>query len=100
MKLDINIERDLAYALKVRECPPILFLHGNRIVYREKGRLCSFALKSCTKYWSAIAANSFHLILQFNVFAEFRAADELVQMIAYFYYNAKKPSWIDKAAIC
>ncbi|OMO89718.1 Thioredoxin-like protein [Corchorus capsularis] len=67
VKLDINIERDLAYALKVRECPQILFLRGNRIVYREK---------------------------------EFRMADELVQMIAYFYYNAKKPSWIDKAAIC
>ncbi|XWS47009.1 hypothetical protein CRYUN_Cryun14cG0117100 [Craigia yunnanensis] len=67
VKLDMNIERDLAYALKVRECPQILFLHGNRIVYREK---------------------------------EFRVADELVQMIAYFYYNAKKPSWIDEAAIC
>ncbi|KAK6286493.1 hypothetical protein POUND7_012672 [Theobroma cacao] len=67
VKLDINIERDLAYALKVRECPQILFLRGNRIVYREK---------------------------------EFRMADELVQMIAYFYYNAKKPSWIDEAAIC
>ncbi|XP_021280627.1 thioredoxin-like fold domain-containing protein MRL7, chloroplastic [Herrania umbratica] len=67
VKLDINIERDLASALKVRECPQILFFRGNRIVYREK---------------------------------EFRMADELVQMIAYFYYNAKKPSWIDEAAIC
>lgn len=66
VKLDINIERDMAYALKVRECPQILFLRGNRIVYREK---------------------------------EFRNADELVQMIAYFYYNAKKPSWIDEAVI-
>ncbi|XP_022758477.1 thioredoxin-like fold domain-containing protein MRL7, chloroplastic isoform X2 [Durio zibethinus] len=66
VKLDINIERDLAYALKVRECPQILFLRGNQFVYREK---------------------------------EFRTADELVQMIACFYYNAKKPSWIDKAAI-
>ncbi|XWS31396.1 hypothetical protein CRYUN_Cryun23aG0072000 [Craigia yunnanensis] len=36
VKLDINIERDLAYALKVRESPQILFLRGNRIVYREK----------------------------------------------------------------
>lgn len=62
VKLDINIERDLAYALKVRECPEILFLRGNRIVYREK---------------------------------ELRTADELVQMIAFFYYNAKKPAWID-----
>ncbi|XVF81023.1 hypothetical protein PTKIN_Ptkin15bG0123100 [Pterospermum kingtungense] len=67
VKLDINIERDLAYALKVRECPQILFLRGNRIVYREK---------------------------------EFRKADELVQMIAYFYYNAKKPSCVNEAAIC
>ncbi|XVF21539.1 hypothetical protein REPUB_Repub12eG0098700 [Reevesia pubescens] len=66
VKLDINIERDLAYALRARECPQILFLRGNRIVYRER---------------------------------EFRAADELVQMIAYFYYNAKKPSWIEEAAI-
>ncbi|TYH64338.1 hypothetical protein ES332_D07G259900v1 [Gossypium tomentosum] len=67
VKLDINIERDLAYALKVRECPQLLFLRGNRIMYREK---------------------------------EFRKADELVQMIAYFYYNAKKPAWIDEASIC
>lgn len=37
MKIDINIERDLAYALKVKECPQILFLRGNRILYREKG---------------------------------------------------------------
>ncbi|CAN4078263.1 unnamed protein product [Withania somnifera] len=37
VKIDINIERDLAYALKVKECPQILFLRGNRILYREKG---------------------------------------------------------------
>ncbi|KAF3436119.1 hypothetical protein FNV43_RR23211 [Rhamnella rubrinervis] len=62
VKIDINIERDLAYALKVKECPQILFLRGNRILYREK---------------------------------EIRTADELVHMIAHFYYNAKRPSWID-----
>ncbi|XP_021814848.1 thioredoxin-like fold domain-containing protein MRL7, chloroplastic [Prunus avium] len=62
VKIDINIERDLAYALKVRECPQILFLRGNRILYREK---------------------------------EIRTAEELVPMIAHFYYNAKRPSWID-----
>lgn len=28
-------------------------------------------------------------------FAEIRTADELVHMIAHFYYNAKRPSWID-----
>lgn len=66
VKIDTNIERDLAYALKARECPQILFLRGNRILYREK---------------------------------EFRTADELVQMIAHFYYNAKRPSWIDDAAV-
>ncbi|TKY60031.1 hypothetical protein E2542_SST17126 [Spatholobus suberectus] len=66
VKIDINIERDLAYALKVRECPQILFLRGNRVVYREK---------------------------------ELRTADELVQMIAFFYYNAKKPAWIDDKAL-
>ncbi|XP_061341667.1 thioredoxin-like fold domain-containing protein MRL7, chloroplastic [Gastrolobium bilobum] len=66
VKIDINIERDLAYALKVRECPQILFLRGNRIVYRE---------------------------------TELRTADELVQMIAFFYYNAKKPAWIDDKAL-
>ncbi|CDY39923.1 BnaA09g15050D [Brassica napus] len=26
-------------------------------------------------------------------------ADELVQMIAHFYYKAKRPSWIDKANV-
>lgn len=66
VKIDINIERDLAYALKVKECPQILFLRGNRILYREK---------------------------------EIRTADELVQMIAHFYYNAKKPSCINDAAL-
>ncbi|KAF8016285.1 hypothetical protein BT93_H1708 [Corymbia citriodora subsp. variegata] len=66
VKIDMNIERDLAYALKVKECPQILFLRGNSILYREK---------------------------------EFRTADELVHMIAHFYYNAKKPSWVDGAAL-
>ncbi|KAJ0054723.1 hypothetical protein Pint_01691 [Pistacia integerrima] len=66
VKIDINIERDLAYALKVKECPQILFLLGSRIMYREK---------------------------------EFRTADELVQMIAHFYYKAKRPSWINKEAV-
>ncbi|KAF2294907.1 hypothetical protein GH714_026942 [Hevea brasiliensis] len=36
VKIDINIEKDLAYALKVKECPQILFLRGNRIIYRER----------------------------------------------------------------
>jgi fructokinase len=31
--------------------------------------------------------------------AELRTADELVQMIAFFYYNAKKPAWIDDKAL-
>ncbi|KAJ0972242.1 hypothetical protein J5N97_020201 [Dioscorea zingiberensis] len=66
VKIDINIETDLAYALKVREGPQLLFLRGNRILYREK---------------------------------EFRTSEELVQMIAHFYYNAKRPSWVDAAAV-
>lgn len=66
VKLDINIEKDLAYALKVKECPQILFLRGNRILYREK---------------------------------ETRTSDELVQMIAHFYYNAKKPLCISDASL-
>ncbi|KAK9057394.1 hypothetical protein SSX86_022229 [Deinandra increscens subsp. villosa] len=61
VKLDMNLETDLAYALKVRECPQILFLRGNRIVYRE---------------------------------SKSRTSDELVQLIAHFYYKAKKPSWM------
>ncbi|RZC80555.1 hypothetical protein C5167_043146 [Papaver somniferum] len=64
VKIDINIERDLAYALKVKECPQLLFLKGNKILYREK---------------------------------EMRTSEELVQMIAHFYYNAKKPACIDSA---
>ncbi|KAL5729270.1 Thioredoxin-like fold domain-containing protein mrl7 [Ranunculus cassubicifolius] len=66
VKIDINIERDLAYALKAKECPQLLFLKGNKILYREKS---------------------------------FRSSDELVKMIAYFYYNAKKPPCIDDAAL-
>nr|GMC72517.1 thioredoxin-like fold domain-containing protein MRL7, chloroplastic [Ipomoea batatas] len=62
VKIDINIERDLAYALDVKECPQILFLRGNKIVHREK---------------------------------DMRSADELVQMIAHFYYNAKRPACIN-----
>ncbi|WOK99986.1 hypothetical protein Cni_G08698 [Canna indica] len=66
IKIDMNIETDLAYALDVKECPQLLFLKGNKILYREK---------------------------------EFRTADELVQMIAHFYYNAKKPSCVDAARV-
>lgn len=66
VKIDLNLETDLAYALKAKECPQILFLRGSRILYREK---------------------------------EFRSAEELVHMIAHFYYNAKRPSWIDKANV-
>nr|CAD1838926.1 unnamed protein product [Ananas comosus var. bracteatus] len=66
VKIDINIETDLAYALKVKECPQLLFLKGNKILYREK---------------------------------EMRSAEELVQMIAHFYYNAKRPSWVDATAV-
>ncbi|KAL1557026.1 Thioredoxin-like fold domain-containing protein mrl7 chloroplastic [Salvia divinorum] len=66
VKVDINIEKDLAYALKAEECPQLLFLRGNKILYREK---------------------------------EFRSADELVQIIAYFYYNAKRPSCINDEAL-
>ncbi|XP_019086212.1 PREDICTED: uncharacterized protein LOC104720088 [Camelina sativa] len=66
VKIDLNIETDLTYALKAKECPQVLFLRGNRILYREK---------------------------------DFRTADELVQMIAHFYYKAKRPSWVDKAKV-
>ncbi|XP_071689553.1 thioredoxin-like fold domain-containing protein MRL7, chloroplastic [Rutidosis leptorrhynchoides] len=66
VKLDMNIETDLAYALKIRECPQLLFLRGNRIIYREP-----------------------HI----------RTADELVQMIAHFYYKARKPSWLKDAKL-
>lgn len=31
--------------------------------------------------------------------ADFRTADELVHMIAHFYYKAKRPSWIDKSKV-
>ncbi|KAL9239057.1 hypothetical protein vseg_013412 [Gypsophila vaccaria] len=65
VKLDINIEKDLAYALRVKQCPQILFLRGQSVLYRE---------------------------------TEHRTADELVQMIAHFYYKAKKPSWMDDVA--
>nr|XP_043610153.1 thioredoxin-like fold domain-containing protein MRL7, chloroplastic [Erigeron canadensis] len=66
VKLDMNIETDLAYALKIRECPQLLFLRGNRIIYREP---------------------------------QIRTADELVQMIAHFYYKARKPSWMKDAKL-
>lgn len=35
----------------------------------------------------------------FDVLSESRTADELIQMIAHFYYNAKKPSWIKDSAL-
>ncbi|PUZ54153.1 hypothetical protein GQ55_5G107100 [Panicum hallii var. hallii] len=66
VKVDINIERDLAYALQVRECPQLLFLRGNKILYREK---------------------------------ELRTSEELVQMIAHFYYNAKRPPCVNPEAV-
>lgn len=33
------------------------------------------------------------------LFTELRTADELVQMIAHFYYNAKRPSCVNPEAI-
>ncbi|KAK1667636.1 hypothetical protein QYE76_055795 [Lolium multiflorum] len=66
VKIDMNIERDLASALQAKECPQLLFLRGNKMLYREK---------------------------------EIRTADELVQMIAYFYYNAKRPSCVNPEAV-
>jgi hypothetical protein len=33
----MNIERDLASALQAKECPQLLFLRGNKMLYREKG---------------------------------------------------------------
>ncbi|KAK4743930.1 hypothetical protein SAY87_010242 [Trapa incisa] len=66
IKVDFNIERDLAYALKVKNCPQVLFLRGNKILYRE---------------------------------TEFRTSDDLIQMIAHFYYKAKKPSCIKDSAL-
>lgn len=39
VKFDVNIEKDLAYALKVKECPQLLFLRGQKIMYREKGNV-------------------------------------------------------------
>lgn len=49
IKIDINIEKDLAYALNVKACPELLFLKGNKILYREKGQRCS-NIKSLSKY--------------------------------------------------
>ncbi|KQK10401.1 thioredoxin-like fold domain-containing protein MRL7 homolog, chloroplastic [Brachypodium distachyon] len=66
VKIDLNIERDLAYALQAKECPQLLFFRGNKILYREK---------------------------------DVRTADELVQMIAHFYYNAKRPSCVNPEAV-
>lgn len=45
VKIDRNIETDLAYALKAKECPQLLFLRGNRILYREKGDAVFLFLK-------------------------------------------------------
>lgn len=42
VKVDKNIEKDLAYALKAEECPQLLFLRGNKILYREKGKVILF----------------------------------------------------------
>ncbi|EEF32529.1 hypothetical protein RCOM_0258490 [Ricinus communis] len=65
VKIDVNIEKDLAYALKSLPRYNIL--------------------------------NSF--LARRNGLADFRTADELVQMIAHFYYNAKKPPCVNDAAL-
>lgn len=94
VKIDLNIETDLAYALKAKECPQILFLRGNRILYREKGDMmcCLNAVLFFGNVYEQWITN-----LDFD--ADFRTADELVQMIAHFYYKARRPSWIDKANV-
>ncbi|CAD6340809.1 unnamed protein product [Miscanthus lutarioriparius] len=87
VKVDINIERDLAYALQVRECPQLLFLRGNKILYREK---VSVAKSSTNKSQRDCLS---------HISTEIRTADELVQMIAHFYYNAKRPSCVNPEAV-
>ena len=60
VKLDINIERDLAYALKARQCPQILFLRGQKILYRDHGNCCNifFILShSFSRHVELFAAN-------------------------------------------
>lgn len=97
VKIDINIERDLAYALKVKECPQILFLRGNKILYREKGKAYCFHNRITGSIFKLLY---FLVLMKIMDFAEFRTADELVQMIAHFYYNAKKPSCVNNANLC
>lgn len=50
------------------------------------------------KFLLRIKIIHFAVICMFFI-AETRTADELVQMIAHFYYNAKKPSCINNAAL-
>ena len=97
VKIDINIETDLAYALKVKECPQLLFLKGNKILYREKG--WNHAIKIIFFYRISIKSLSGTSFVKLFYVTELRTADELVHMIAHFYYNAKKPSWVDAAAV-
>ena len=44
VKIDVNIGKDLAYALKVQDFPQILFLRGSRIIYRERGETLTLAI--------------------------------------------------------
>lgn len=99
VKIDINIERDLAYALKVRECPQILFLRGNKVLYREKGQNFAFCYIPFLFVQIFLLNLNQHICLSIYSFADFRTADELVQMIAFFYYKAKKPLWINDKAL-
>lgn len=60
VKLDINIERDLVYALKARQCPQILFLRGQKILYREHGNCCNIFFihwRTFSRHVEIIAAN-------------------------------------------
>ncbi|RXH98241.1 hypothetical protein DVH24_010566 [Malus domestica] len=92
VKIDINIERDLAYALKVRDCPQFC-------LYEETGSCTERKVGSglvCSDEFLSVVCKNYHIFLVLCfAFAEIRTAEELVPMIAHFYYNAKRPSWID-----
>ncbi|GLJ16181.1 hypothetical protein SUGI_0270220 [Cryptomeria japonica] len=66
VKVDVKVEMDLASALRAKDIPQLLFIKGDKLLYRE---------------------------------TEIRTVDELVEMIAHFYYNAKRPPFLEAEVV-
>lgn len=95
--VDAVVEQDLASALRVSIFPEIIFTKAGKILHRDRGTSSPPA-----PYISDLRSLHTLGILTVAAVAASRAvvrtADEWSKMMAFFYYKASRPPWLDKSA--